>query len=375
MKHLIILSFISVALVACSSNTTTNPTTADTGSVQINAAENGSQNQLLSNDVTTTEITNTEPVVTTRQINSSNALTILGHVTTIVSEDPIEAFLQEWQTPFGGLGHWINFNNGADDDVMQVVDRGELSEPVTLEYANFFEELVLMDATEFTDYSCIGGGSVKLLTVPQRVNAHYLTNCASTSGTYSGEALRIVSHHRPFHAIGHYKNLKFVDAEQTVSTLSGRFRDGGNQSFVGDKFTPSWTNVEFTSTHNNEPFALTRFNLARYESSYTGFSTPADGFFDVSVSADFGVSADWSQQSQFDVKISLSTSLSGIAEPETFNWASGTIVITALDGSSINIEIDEANPAEFTILLEGGESLGSYKWADGYQIKLSRHWD
>jgi len=314
-----------------------------------------------------------ETDVTDRQINAANAQAILRRVASIVNEDPIEAFMRTWHGPFGGDGHWVNFQESESEQVLQVVDRGDLAEPVALNFVDYWEESVTSVATEFIDYACVNGGHIRQLIVPYIVNVHTLDDCATLSGTHSGEALRMVSHHRPFIAIGHYKNLKLVDSQQIESTLSGRFRDGGNQSYVGEIYTPTWIDVEFTSFQDNAPFELSSFNIAR-EESYSNSVNPADSFFQASVKAHFNVTASWSQQAELSVVVDLSLR-DDEGMPASFDWQVGSVTITAPDESFMTIIVDSAEPLQFYISLENEESIGPYSWSDGFQFKLSRHWE
>lgn len=367
MRHYIAPVVCIFLLAACSSEGT-----ADKDIMDQHPADDI---QNLANDPVDDSSNNTHNVgnefVSDRQINVANWETILREVVSIVNENPLESFMQAWQTPLGGSGHYIDFHLGGDSPLM-AVDSGDLSEPVELNYINFWLEPTTSLATEFTDYSCTNGGTAKRVQQPFVVYSHTLTNCASASGIHSGKALRMFSHHRPFIAIGHYDNLTLVDNQQRVSTLTGRFRDGGNQMFIGERYTPEWIDVDFASNRNNQRLSLTEFNLARDESqsTHTGSSIQ---FFQASVKASFTVSADWTQQMAFAVDVDLS-----LDDDELFNentsWQTGTVSITASDGSSLLVTLDPNTTSQFTIKLENGESIGPLEWSDGFEFGFSRHW-
>lgn len=303
-----------------------------------------------------------------RQINAENAETLLREVSAIVNEEPIKAFMQQWQSTFGGTGPWIDFSESGP---MQEVSRGELAESVTLNYDDYWGEPATDVATEFTEHACTGGGAATGLNATS-VYAHILDNCAVSSGTHSGEILRIKTFNRGDQFKGHYKNLKLVDSQQIESTLSGRFTDGPNLLGLGKGYAPGWIDVEFIGTQNNEPFALTDFTLIRSELNYyqTDF---LQGSFTASIKADFEVAADWSQQAKLSVSVDVSLRDGPEAAGSTA-WDTGSISVNASDGSWMKVELDTVNTSEFSIILENNEVIGPYNWVDGYLLELSRHW-
>ena len=303
-----------------------------------------------------------------RQISARNAETLLREISAIVNEEPIEAFMQQWQSTFSGGGPWLDFPASSP---MQSVDSGVLAVPVTLNYVDYWENPASDIASEFTDYACNGGGVVRWLNSPTAY-AHILDNCAASSATHSGEVLRVRSVGRPFIAIGHYKNLKIVDAQNIQTTLSGRFRDGGNQLNLGKGHTPAWFDVDFNGTQNNEAFSLTGVSINRSEFHYepTNFTS---GSFTASIQASFDVAASWSQQTKLSVAVDVSLT-DGPEAAGTTAWDTGTIVVNAPDGSWMKVEIDAADTAVFSIQLENNEVIGPVNWVDGYQLELSHHW-
>jgi len=97
------------------------------------------------------------------------------------------------------------------------------------------------------------------------------------------------------------------------------------------------------------------------------------GYFQASVLADFGVTAHWTNQAEFLVKVDLSQNIERGA-PDSSTWTTGSIIISAADGSTLSVALDYNNTSEFKIELDSGELLGPYQWADGFTFGLSRHW-
>jgi len=312
-----------------------------------------------------------------RQISAANAESLLREVSAIVNERPLEAFMKQWQTTFSGGGPWIEFStyrsNQTSETIIQIADSGELAEPVRLDYVNDNEESEFDFATEFTDYTCTGGGTIRGLNAP-KAYAHILDNCASLSGTYSGEVLHV----RSFGdlngrvGIGHYKNLKLVDPQQVESTLSGRHKDGSSLLETGIGYSPAWIDVDFKSIQNNEPLTITNFNS--YRDEYRVATIPDIEYaFSASIKADFEVAASWTQQETLSVSVDVSLTTVG-PELRSAAWDVGLLSVNAPDGSWMKVEFDAANTSEFSIILENNEVIGPYKWEDGYLLWLSRHW-
>ncbi len=328
-------------------------------------------------DSVTTTSPNTSDQSADRSISAANAELILREVSAIVNERPLKAFMKQWQTTFSGGGPWIEFSttrlNQTNETIIQIADSGELAEPVRLNYVNNNEESESDLATEFTDYTCTGGGTIRGLNAP-KAYAHILDNCASSSGTYSGEVLNVKWFGDPneFVGIGHYKNLKLVDPQQVESTLSGRHKDGSSLLGTGVGYTPTWIDVNFQSTQNNEPFTLTNFNS--YRDEYRVATIPETEYsFSASILANFEVAASWTQQETLSVSVDVSLTTVG-PELRSAAWEMGSISVNAPDGSWMRIDLDATNTSEFSIILENNEVIGPYKWADGYLLWLSRHW-
>jgi len=311
-----------------------------------------------------------------RQISAANAESILREVSAIVNEKPLKDFMKQWQRTFSGGGPWIEFStsrpNQTSETIIQIADRGELAEPVRLNYVNDNEESEFDFATEFTDYTCTGGGTIRGLSAP-KAYTHILDNCASSSGTFSGEVLFVrFGDLSGYVGVGQYKNLKLVDAQQVESTLSGRHKDSSGLIETGLGYTPEWKDVDFNSTQNNEPFTLTNFNSYRDESRVA--TIPGTEYaFSASIKADFEVAASWTQQETLSVSVDVSLNTVG-PELRSAEWETGSLSVNALDGSWMTIEFDAANTLEFSIMLENNEVIGPYRWKDGYLLWLSRHW-
>lgn len=305
-------------------------------------------------------------------IQSGSAQDLLRHVVSAVNEDEIRKFLRKWQRPFGGNGRWIDFSPAVTPGALLESDQSAPLDSTTVSYIDLVDKPATSEISTYSHYVCVAGGEIHHSVVAGILDEYLINDCIPQEFILSGRVLRFVVSDRPSVVIGDYMDLTVIDPadDDAIQVLSGRFRDGYDQTFFGENYFSSWSNLNYSGTASGERYTLKDFNLSR-EESLGNINTPDQVDFEARINTKFTLTSEQTQQLPYQVSIDLT-----MENPNsvTFRWQQGLIEITAPDGSFMRVQPNPDNVEDFFITFHNNESIGPFKWYDGYEIKLSRHW-
>lgn len=318
-------------------------------------------------------------------LSVANAEEIVQNVFAVINEDQIDAFFENAQNDLAFQGRRFFLSNTVDDIAFsQGID---LDTPYRLE--TNFGTGTFTDIPVRGEYTCAAGG-----TIYNYFTDRVFNGCAVGNNTYNGTSGRRNDNLRGSIANYPFWGFSATDATGITSTLTGGYSIG-NVSFVVLNLTQLWKDAEFATTLNDEPFRLSNFNVERRDKSDVGSSfgditIPIDGVTytirnnsqSSSISGSFTVEAGWTNQEPLTVTVSLSfidtirgpvgssaTEYPRTIDPiEPFQWQTGTIEISANDGSSITVTPTTPSAQSFSIQLGNGESIGPLSWSDSFNI-------
>lgn len=315
-------------------------------------------------------------------LSVANAEATLKNVANIINEDTIEAFYQTANDDQLFQGKWFFISNTSAE--IQNIGGETLETPYQVEVT--YGEGDFVDAFETGNYSCASGGSlVGHFAGVFQASDWVFDDCVIGSNSYNGTVgfrmiTRGVINRSPVY------NLSIADSSGQVQSLSGGF-SSGNRSFVSVVSESNWNSASYRGPVEGgqlqiDDYTVSRStndgNIGRFENPQ---SLPDGRVIEINqysvantVMGSFTVSAPWTQNESLEVTVELSFSDDAqIAryveteeeveysetDPEESNyWQTGSINITAEDGSQLLVTPVEAQRGQFLITTGNGETVG-----------------
>ena len=309
-------------------------------------------------------------------LSIANAEIILANVVSVINEDAIEAFYQTAidDQLFQGKSFFIS--NTSDD--IQNVGGGVLDTSYRVEVT--YGQGDFVDADQSGEYSCAGGGSlVGYFANADQASDWVFDDCVIGSNTYSGTVgARIITRGAINRAPVY--DLTIEGSNGQTRTLSGGY-SSGNLSFVAVNSQSNWNSANYRGPVDGgqlqiDDYSVSRTrrddNIERFESTQ---SLPDGRVVQINeysvsnnVAGSFSVSAPWTQNESLAVTVDLSFSDEAriARDVETGNiveysdsdpedapyWQSGSIDITAEDGSQLRVTPVAGQRGDFLIMTE-----------------------
>lgn len=315
-------------------------------------------------------------------INAGNALDIWESVVDVINGESLQnAFFEHVQNE-------LNFR-GPENRGLGGIPGITFSETRSIEPPYLFMESSerVDDVSDQRIYTCESGGSVFQYSSQQFTGFdNVFERCALGGNEYRGTAgARMLI--RGEIARFPYSDFQRIASDGRVQTIDGEYYSG-NASFAIIDIQNGWRNLSFADTSNE--LNLHNYNIDRTVFNgrlFMGETATVNGVeirvdsYDVreTLQGSFSVNAPFTQEHTLQVSIDLAYAdrvrearedaaldFPGRDPQSPFEWQSGSVNISASDGSSMTVLPIEGNG--FQIQLDTGESLGPFLWIEQYDV-------
>ena len=299
--------------------------------------------------------------------------TILREIVAIANEGALDAASARVRTVLDGF----------EDPVRQVIDTGAASGDGGLAFVSF--EPRFDDGGPSGDYtfSCGNGGSVTVESVDgSSAGGPFITRmatdgtCAIGDDAYEGTADTFRPPVRTPYT-DTFERFSITRADGDSLALDGEYFTEFDE--VGVFFETGWNGASLASVDAGETTRVEGYTSLRRSVAPSELVEEPP-----SVAADvrFSVTAPWSSNETLDVSVDLAHANPELVRndaggPYPAQWSTGTLRVTAPDGSGLTLSPETGDPATFSIAFDGeddGEPVVR-DWADGFQVRCSALFD
>lgn len=315
-------------------------------------------------------------------LTASNAEAILKQVISVINEDHIDAMFEKAQADMKFQDRLFFLSNTTDE--IQFSQGIDLDTPYQME--TNYETGVFTAIPVRREYTCAKGGSIY-----NYFNDRVFNDCAVGENTYNGTIGRRNDRMRGVISSYPFYDFSVTDTTGITSTLSGGYYIG-NQSFVVLNQSKGWRNASFNTTTPAGPLSITEFNVARDDDTgrESTFALTDDGVtvainirsWASTISGFFVVTAPWSDDQPLFVEVLLGFSTTermpadsevtdipgGISTRAAFQWQTGSIDVSANDGSSFSARPSSSLSNELVIEFDDGERIEPIPWSGDYTV-------
>ena len=353
----------------------------------------------------------------TALIDADSYEAILRQVVTVANDEPLDAAAAGLTPLFetvDGLVHDAFANGAASGDGLSFVSREDGTGGP--------------DRSTFT-FSCDGGGTLAALTyVYDDLDFSPLLDTITASGTclvggdgYDGRAYRLYRIVRT--PTEESYAMSVVRADGSSLTLDGDYTDDRTEGMYS--VAHGWTDASLVTDDGSSTTRIDGYTSSRTDVPDFGPATPLyqvdlpeGGTASVygtggapTAKVAFSVTAPWTSGERLDVSVDLASTttsyrlaeaeadgsyrpLSDLGSPlvltnadtgeqitidnlpassaEPAQWQSGSLTITAADGSSLVLSPETGDPATFSVTIRGVPDPIVREWADGFQVACPR---
>ena len=312
----------------------------------------------------------------------ADAEMILTNVVSVINENAIEAFYQTAIDDQLFQGKYFFISNTSAE--IQYVDGGALETPYPVEVR--YGQGDFVDADQTGEYSCASGGSlVGYFAEAYRASDWVFDGCVIGSNTYSGTVGSRVIARGGVNRSPVY-DLTIEDSNGQVRSLSGGY-SYGNLSFVTVDSQSNWDSASYRGPADGGQLQIDDYSVSRTRRDdnnerFESTQSLPDGTvveineYSVSnaVTGDFAVSAPWTRNESLSVTVDLSfrddakvardvdtgeaVQYSDSDPEDAPYWQSGSITVTAEDGSQLQATPVEGQNGSFLITTSNGETVG-----------------
>ncbi len=323
------------------------------------------------------------PDNTSDMLSVADAEVLLTNVVSVINEDAIDAFYQTANDDDLFTSKRFGITGDAAEQFSRV-DAPTLETPYSIELNYGQGNFVTSEDTGA--FVCDGGGGAIVHYNNTDVATDYVFDgCVINSSTYSGTAgtrvvVRGAVNRSPVY------DLSILDSSGQTRTLSGGY-SSGNTSFVVVDAQSNWNSAFYSGPVEGGELEISEYNVSRTNTNTENdidreTLTLGDGTavslneytVSNSVVGTFSVSAPWSLDQSLAVAVDLQYSdavaiatdvntgnvvdYSGSDPEAAFHWQSGSVTVTAEDGSVLLVEPVENQPGSFLVTTSNGETLG-----------------
>jgi hypothetical protein len=326
---------------------------------------------------------NDMPDNTPDTLTVADAEVIVANVVSVINEDAIDAFYQTANDDDLFTAKRFGITGEAAEQFSRV-DAPSLETPYSIELN--FGQGDFVTSEDTGAFVCDGGGGA----IVHYNNSNFATDyvfdgCVINSNTYTGTAgtrtvARGAVNRSPVY------DLSIQDSNGQTRTLSGGY-SSGNTSFVVVDAQSNWNSAFYSGPIEGGQLEISDYTVSRANTNTENdigreTLTLGDGtvvtlneyMVSNSVVGTFSVSAPWSLDQSLAVAVDLQYSdavaiatdintgnvvdYSGSDPEEAFHWQSGSVTVTAEDGSVLLVEPAEDQPGSFLVTTSNGETLG-----------------
>ncbi len=309
------------------------------------------------------------------QLTAANARSVWKQIVAVINERKINAH-------FGLLADELNFQN-KQFFLSNTVDDIVFSESINVDppfrFETDFGSNEFVDVSRSSVYTCAAGGGIQSYN-PAEINggAVIFQQCVIGAATYNGSVglrniFRGAISRQPF---SHFERR----AGDVFTSVTGE-AFGGNQSFVVTNRRDGWRSLDFqyNDTLRLDDYSIERITVdSEFDNGNHGGVFVDGEFLSVNrynrqnrIVGSFSVSAPWTGGFVWFVDVGLGFAddvllISGQPNREfstrdpvkAFEWESGSVVITANDGSRMNARPTGNSANAFTLTVDNGETIG-----------------
>ena len=320
-----------------------------------------------SNNSDSTETTNTNPIITVDNYES-----LLRELVVVANDNTLNAASDSLVPVFGTVAAVIDqaiLNGTASGNGLTFVSSSAISEGgENAEYTFSCDSGGTLIARAYNDDSG-DGPHVDQLTAE---NA-----CSIDDASYEGFAFKLYRFVRGTD-VSQFENFTVSQANGDSLLLDGDYSDSTPEG-RGPRVETGWTNANLTVVQNGESTKVEDYTSNRI--SYVPFAQPGSGPFQATAKVNFTVTAPWSANEPIDVAVDLLYLAPEDAMPNDSGeypaqWQSGTVRVTAADGTGFTLSPDTGDAATFSVVIDGDTGEPNiHNWADGFQITCATGYD
>lgn len=305
-------------------------------------------------------------------ISADNAETLLREVIAIANDDALDAASDNLEPVFSTVENLVD----------QAISNGMASG----NGLTFVSSAAINDGGELSEYTfaCDSGGTlVAQAYKDDSVGGPYIDEiratdaCSINDAAYDGYAYKSVSFVRSAD-LASFENFSVSKANGDSMTLHGEYYDSSPEN-RGPGNQVSWTDASLLQVENGETTSITGYSSLRMSLLQSAIPDLDDPGTTAVVS--FTVSAPWSSGEALDVALDLA-----YADPEDSvandtgsypaQWQTGTLRVTAADGSGLTLSPETGDADTFSVVIDGApDEPMIFNWADGFQVRCAPYFD
>ena len=322
----------------------------------------------------TVEAASDEPEQTTLPlIREDTWPDILRNAITVLNGVQIEDLHNRVRTRIGSLTIGASIDSSAYNSATQT---GSLT-------SSGLSLLPLQDPNNLRllDYVCPNGGTLTITASPVSQDNSVADNCLVEDVTLNGSFVaNFVGREGGSSTLD---DIVFDFADGSMFSITGRHRTQFDR--VGIRSSISWSDMNFSEVSGLGEYRVNDFNVSSRSEIGQDFSALAvpvtleDGstvfarrvFHNAEISGSFSVVADWT--SFLSLSVSAGFNLGGgtflsTDEDRPQQWTTGSVVVTAPDGSSVTLEALPNDDSNAAVTIGGSTERQLVSWSDGYQV-------
>ncbi len=305
-------------------------------------------------------------------ISAGNAETLLREIIAIANNDALDAASTRVDTVFS--------------TVEALVDQAITAGVASGNGLTFLSSVAVNEGGENVEYtfSCDSGGTLLVQAYnDETVGGPHIDEmratgaCSIDDAAYEGFAYKSVSFVRSAE-LASFEDFSVSRADGDSMVLNGEFYDSSSEN-RGPAVLISWTDASLVQVEAGETTSITDYDSRRYslvQSDIPDVDEPG-----ATASASFTVAAPWTAGEPLGVTLDLSyvdseDSVANEAGIYPAQWQSGTLRVTAADGSGMTLSPETDDAATFLVEIDGATDAPMiFNWADGFQVLCAPDFD
>lgn len=298
-------------------------------------------------------------------ITAANAETLLREVIAIANDDALDAASEDIEPVI--------------DTVENLVDQAISSGAASGNGLTFMSTSPVNEGGELSEYtfSCDSGGTLVVQAYkddtvggPNIDEMRATDACSIDDAAYEGFAYKSVRYGRGTD-LSNFEDFSIAHANGDSLLLNGEYYNSSADG-NGPLVKIGWTDADLVRVEEGETTTIEDYTSLResiLHSEIPGVDSPG-----TTATVSFTVTAPWTSDEPLNVDLDLAYVDAEDSVPtETgvypAQWQTGTLQITASDGSGLTLSPETDDAATFSVLLDSAEDDPMiFNWADGFQV-------